>query len=92
MATQFRLTFNSKGFEDILCSAGVKKVCEDAGSEIQANANASLGEYSDSAGFAMSSRTVTAYGSRRNMTFVYTTDGNSMRAEAEYKALSKAVR
>lgn len=90
MAT--RIKFISSGFEKILCSEGAKKVCEDVGADIQSRANGSLGEYSDSAGFAMSSRIVKAYGSRRNMTFVYTTDGGSMRAEAENKALSKAVR
>lgn len=90
MATTIK--FISSGFEKILCSDGAREVCEKAGAEIQNRANGSLGEYQDSAGFAMSSRIVKAYGSRRNMTFVYTTDGNSMRAEAENKALSKAVR
>lgn len=87
-----KITFNSKGFEQILCSDGARRVCEKAGAEIQARANSSLGEYSESAGFAMSSRNVKAYGSNRNMTFVHTTDANSMRAEAENMALSKAVR
>lgn len=91
MKNQIHIKFNSKGFEQILCSNGAREVCEKAGAEIQNRANSNLGEYSDSAGFAMSSRNVKAYGSQRNMTFVYTTDGQSMRAEAENKALSKAV-
>jgi hypothetical protein len=39
----------------------------------------------------MSSQNVKAYGSMRNMTFVYTTDRASIVGDAENKALSKAV-
>lgn len=90
MGRQTKLEFVPKGFEEILCSEGARAACESAGSEIQARANANLND-SGSEGYAMSSRTVTAYGSLRNMTFVYTTDKASIIAEAEDKALSRAV-
>jgi hypothetical protein len=89
MGKQMKLKFVPEGFEAILCSEGARAACEEAGGAIQARANANLN--ADSEGYAMSSRTVTAYGSLRNMTFVYTTDKASIIAEAEDKALSKAV-
>jgi len=89
MGRQMKLEFVPEGFEAILCSEGARAACEEAGGAIQARANANLN--ADSEGYAMSSRTVTAYGSLRNMTFVYTTDKASIIAEAEDKALSKAV-
>ena len=90
MGKQMKLKFVPEGFEAILCSEGARAACEEAGGAIQARANANLND-ADSEGYAMSSRTVTAYGSLRNMTFVYTTDKASIIAEAEDKALSKAV-
>lgn len=89
MGKQMKLEFVPEGFEAILCSEGARAACEEAGGAIQARANANLN--ADSEGYAMSSRTVTAYGSLRSMTFVYTTDKASIIAEAEDKALSKAV-
>lgn len=84
------IKWNSAGFRAILCSEGARQVCEQAGAEIQARANAGITS-SNSVGFKMHSEYVNAYGSRRNMTFVYTTDHASMVAEAEDKVLSKAV-
>lgn len=89
MGKQMKLEFVPEGFKAILCSEGARAACEEAGGAIQARANANLN--AESEGYAMSSRTVTAYGSLRNMTFVYTTDKASIIAEAEDKALSKAV-
>lgn len=90
MGRQIEIKYNPDGFEEILSSAGAQAVCEEAGSNIQSRANAYLND-SESTGFKMSSRIVTAYGSKRNMTFVYTTDRASIIAETENKALSKAV-
>lgn len=87
---QTRLTFISEGFQQILSSDGAREVCEQAGSIIQARANANLND-ENSEGYFMSSRNVYAYKSRRNMTFVHTTDHASMVAEAKDKALSRAV-
>lgn len=90
MGQQIRIRFIKKGFQDILSSEGAREVCEQAGGIIQAQANANLNDET-SKGYAMSSRFVKAYGSRRNMTFVYSTDHASMVAEAKDKALSRAV-
>lgn len=90
MGQKIQIKFNPDGFEEILSSDGARAVCEDAGSIIQSRANADLND-SNSTGYKMSSRLVTAYGSKRNMTFVYTTDRASIIAETENKALSKAV-
>ena len=90
MGKQIQLKFNPKGFEEILSSDEARAVCEEAGAVIQERANANLND-SGSEGYKMSSRFVYAYKSRRNMTFVYTTDKPTIIAEAEHKALSKAV-
>lgn len=90
MGKQIQLKFNSDGFKEILRSDGAWAVCEEAGSNIQSRANAALND-SNSKGFKMSTRMVKAYKAERPMTFVYTTDRASMIAEAEHKALSKAV-
>lgn len=89
MAQQTRIKWNKKGFEEILSSSGARAACEGAGSTIMAIANDNNTRGGE--GFRMSSRNVKAYGSMRNMTFVYTTDRKSMIAEAEDKALSRAV-
>lgn len=89
MAQQTRIKFIKEGFEAILCSDGARAACESAGASIMATANGNNTRGGE--GFRMSSRTVKAYGSMRNMTFVYTTDRKSMIAEAEDKALSRAV-
>jgi hypothetical protein len=90
MGSQMKIKFIPEGFERILCSEGAKQVCETAGAAIQSRANSNLND-PKSAGYKMSSQNVKAYGSMRNMTFVYTTDRASIVGEAENKALSKAV-
>lgn len=90
MVRQTHLEFIPKGFEKILCSDEARALCEEAGGNIQQRANSAMNE-KDSKGFAMSSRIVDVYKSRRNMTFVYTTDHASIMAEARDKVLSKAV-
>lgn len=87
---QTHLEFIPEGFESIMCSSEVQALCEEAGGNIQERANSAMNE-KDSKGFAMSSRIVTAYKSRRNMTFVHTTDHASIVAEARDKVLSNAV-
>lgn len=85
-----KIEFNSAGFEQILCSDGAMALCEKAGKEIQARANSELGE--GSSGFNLHSTIGSKFGSRRCITFVYTTDRASMIAESENKVLSKAVK
>lgn len=89
MAQQVKIKFISQGFEDILCSTGTMGVVTDATNMIQSNANAN--NIRGGEGFAAGTRIGRAYGSRRALGFVYTTDRKSMVAEAEDKALSRAV-
>lgn len=89
MATEVKVDFNPKGFEQILTSDAARALCEQAGTRIRARANAAVG--SKSRGFGLHSQNVYAYGSMRNMTFVYTTDRESIIAESEKKALSGAM-
>ena len=89
MATQTKIEFKSEGFRQILMGAGVKNVVQSATDQIRANANANLSEESE--GF--SARVWQGnYGGGRWVGSVSTTDLGSQRAEAEDKALSKAVR
>lgn len=87
---KIKIEFISKGFEEILCSEGAQQICESYGAEIQARANEGLTS-EDSEGFKTDGRIVRAYGSKRWMQFVYTTDGATMLAEKFDNVLSKAV-
>ena len=89
--TKIKITeWNSKGFEEILCSEGARRVCEAQGLEIQDRANSALTS-EDSEGFKTGGKIVEAYGSKRWMQFVYTTDSATMQAEKLDNVLSKAV-
>ena len=90
MSKQIKIEFNSEGFEAILTSDGAGKVCEEQAERIADNANAGLtSENTD--GFKTGGKIVKAYGSKRWMYFVYTTDAATMYAEATDQTLSKAV-
>lgn len=90
LSKQFKITeWNSKGFEEILCSSGASNVCEQQARAIQARANSNLN--GDSMGFGVGGKIVEAYKSNRWMYFVYTTDRESMIAEQYDQALTKAV-
>ena len=81
-----------KGFEEILSSAGTQGVIASATDSICANANAN--NTRGGKGFASSTRLGTAgkgWKVTRALGFVYTTDRKSIIAEAEDKALSRAV-
>ena len=88
MGQQIKIKFNSKGFKDILCSGGVQGAVRDATEAIQARANAnnSRGGEGFSADVWMGS-----YGGGRWVGSVSTTDRKSRVAEAEDKALSRAL-
>lgn len=93
MATQVKIEFNPEGFETILTSAGVQDVIREQTQMIadRANANNSRG----GAGFKsdVAIKPVgKAFRSNRAIGFVYTTDHESMVAEAEDKALTRAVK
>lgn len=88
MAKQIKLEFKSEGFRQILTGSGVQSVVQSAADRIRANANAGIA--GESEGF--STRVWQGnYGGGRWIGSVSTTDPESRRAEAEDKALSKAV-
>ena len=88
MGQQVKIKFISQGFKDILCSDGVKNMVTDTAANIQqkANANNSRGGEGFSAETWMG-----AYGGGRWVASVSSTDRASRIAEAEDKALSRAV-
>ena len=87
MAIKF--TWINSGFQDILCCDGTMSQVQAATEKIKSKANANNTRGGN--GFNSGTRLGQAFGSRRAMGFVYTTDRKSMIAEAEDKALSKAV-
>lgn len=89
MPKQIEIEFFSEGFEQILTSPGTMSAVESATNEIWARANAN--NTRGGTGFHSGTRIGKAYGSQRALGFVYTTDRKSQLAEAEDKALSKAV-
>lgn len=92
MAKQIRIEFNSEGFREILTGAGVQNAVSEATQKIQAQANANaagdLAEGSD--GFSAKTW-LGGFGGGRWVGSVSTTDHSTMVAEAENKALSRAV-
>lgn len=89
MANQVEIEFFSEGFEQILTSAGTMSAVQSATNKIWSAANANNAHGGE--GFHSGTRTGQAYGSQRALGFVYTTDRASQIAEAEDKALSRAV-
>lgn len=89
MAKQVNIEFNSAGFKEILTSDGVKNLVTDITNEIQSKANANIS--GESEGFSAQVR-MGGYGGGRWVGHVTTTDGASIRAEAEDKALTRAVK
>lgn len=89
MATQVNIEFISEGFKEILTSDGVKSLVTEVTNNIQAKANANIG--GESEGFSAQVR-MGGYGGGRWIGHVTTTDGASIRAESEDKALTRAVK
>lgn len=89
MAKQIKIEFISSGFKEILKSQGVHSLVEDEANMMCDRANSYLNEESE--GFKADSF-YGGFGGGRWVGTVSTTDLASMRAEAEDKALSKAVR
>lgn len=83
-----RIEFSSDGFREILLSSGVKDLVSSQAEVIKNRANGNLTEESD----AFEADTFRGnYGGGRWIGVVSTTDYASQKAEAEDKALSKAV-
>lgn len=92
MAKQIRLEFNSDGFREILTGAGVQSVVSETTQKIQAQANANAAGELDENSEGFSARTwLGGFGGGRWVGSVSTTDHSTMVAEAENKALSRAV-
>lgn len=89
--TSVKIKFISKGFEEILCSPGAGDICDSLAERIKDNANAGL-KSENTEGFKSGGRIVKAYGSRRWMYFVHTTDAATMLAEQNDNTLIKAVK
>lgn len=81
-----KIEWNSAGFKEILMSA--QGLVSSITNQIAATANANLVE--DSTGYS-AEVTIGGYGGGRPIGFVSSTDKASAVAEAEYKALSRAV-
>lgn len=88
MASQMKIKFISKGFKEILCSGGTKNLVTQQASIIQGTANAN--NMRGGEGFGTHTW-MGGYGGGRWIASVSTTDRKSMIAEAEDKALSRAV-
>lgn len=88
MAKQIKLEFKSEGFREILCGGGVQSAVSSAAEQIRARATANIA--GESEGFSAHIWQGN-YGGGRVIGSVSTTDYESQRAEAEDKALSKAV-
>ena len=78
-----------EGFEEIISSAGTQAEVARITADICARANAN--NMRGGEGFKSATRLGTAYGKTRALGFVHTTDHKSIIAEAEDKALSRAV-
>ena len=88
MGQQIKIKFRSEGFREILCSSGVQNVVSAATEQIRARADGN----NQRGGKGFSSKTwLGDYGGGRWVGSVYTTDRKSRIAEAEDKALSRAV-
>lgn len=92
MAKQIRLEFNSDGFREILTGAGVHGLVDEATQKIQSQANANAaGELDDDSDGFSAKTWIGGFGGGRWVGSVSTTDHSTMVAEAENKALSRAV-
>lgn len=83
-----RIQFNSDGFREILQSDGVRTLVEETAHNIQSRANGNLADSSDGYEVDVISG---GYGGGRWVGFVASADAAAAAAEAEYKALSRAV-
>ena len=84
--SEIRLKFDSAGFRALLLSDGVKDLVTDKTTEIAQRANANAG----GDGFETSIE-VGGYGGGRWLGFVHSTTAAAVKAEAEDKALTRAV-
>lgn len=86
---KMKIEWIHEGFEEILCDPGTMSAVKSATERIASKANGNNNRGGN--GFESGTRLGRAFGSQRAMGFVYTTDIQSKIAEAEDKALSRAV-
>lgn len=86
---KMKIEWIHEGFEEILCDPGTMSSVKSATERIASKANGNNNRGGN--GFESGTRLGRAFGSQRAMGFVYTTDIQSKIAEAEDKALSRAV-
>lgn len=84
--TKTKLVFNSPGFKAILNTEGTQKLVEDLAQSIADKANSNYG----GDGFVAKTQ-VGGYGGGRWIGFVTTTDKESLIAESEDSALTRAL-
>ena len=89
MGVEVKIEFNSAGFKELLESAEVRDLVESKAQEIKARADANI--VGDSEGFRAHSKKA-GYGGGRYVAYVGTTDFESVRAESEDKALTRAIK
>lgn len=89
MAQRMVIEWNHAGFQALLCDPGTQELVKAQAERICENANAN--NHRGGSGFEHGERIGRAYGSQRALGFVYSTDKKSAEAEAEDKALSRAV-
>lgn len=89
MATQMKIDWIHKGFEEILCSPGADDACRQQAVRMQSAANAANRYGGD--GFEVHKEIVFRFGSRRVEWFVKAADNKARMAEAEDKVLSRTV-
>ena len=85
--SKMQIKFISKGFRDVLFSAGVKEIITQQAEIIKAKAAANAGK-----GEFQTTTKAGNYGGGRWVSYVQTADYDAAKAEAEMKALSRAVR
>lgn len=81
-----RLVFNSAGFKALLNTDNMHKVVEEVSNHIAENANSNYG----GDGFQVTTK-VGGYGGGRWIGFVTATDKDSLKAESEDSALTRAL-
>lgn len=84
--TKARLVFNSPGFKQLLNTDGVHKLVEEVANHVADQANANYG----GDGYKVSTK-VGGYGGGRWIGFVTATDEESLKAESEDSALTRAL-
>ena len=88
---EIKLEFISEGFKQILNSDGMRSLVESTADDICAKANANVGGF-ETAGYKVTTMHATKWKDGRWISHVQAADYAAAEAEAEYKALTRAVK